>query len=669
MGSPEIGQIEAAKNREWENRGDVDHEKDSGDNGEGEEDNWSETSDEEPSLLDPEIDDSNDEAQAYKPKGRFEFPPTLKEVEEACEEIQDILKPPRENSRVSYKDPGLNKKTVQRLEEMQELCRHYQRLSMESSLGTRGLWMRASRDVALINGHSRRGSQLPGKSRAEKLRRWVREFIQDQGELPIVDWNTVGRSLIDDEDIAQEIHMHLQCLKAQGEDINAEAVVRFTDTPEMLTRLQRKKAISLSTAKTWMHKMGYRWNYDPKGQYVDGHERADVVRFRQTIFLPKMAELEQRIAQWSSRDESTKTIPPETRQVVCWFHDESVFYAHDRRRKQWIHKDENAVPYAKGEGLSVMIADFFSAEYGWLRSPDGKESSRVLFRPGKARDGYFDNNNIKEQLRKAMDIISQHYPDKDHVFLYDNAKTHLKRPEGSLSALKMPKNPSAKFGIDVNEVDEHGKPKYRGDGKVLKKRIPIVNGKFADGTEQEFYYPANANHKYAGYFKGVANILEERGYQIAQKLKLQCGLSFADCPNEGRTQCCCRRILFNEPDFAQVDSILEIEAKEQGFQIIFLPKFHCELNPIEQCWGYAKRIYRLNKPSSNEDSLQKNTVAALESVPILSMRRFVTRSFRFMDAYRKGLNGSQAAWASKKYRGHRKIPDSILEELGGANTH
>jgi len=34
-----------------------------------------------------------------------------------------------------------------------------------------------------------------------------------------------------------------------------------------------------------------------------------------------------------------------------------------------------------------------------------------------------------------------------------------------------------------------------------------------------------------------------------------------------------------------------------------------------------------------------------------------------MEAYRKGLNGYQAAWAAKKYRGHRTIPDSILEEL------
>jgi len=34
-----------------------------------------------------------------------------------------------------------------------------------------------------------------------------------------------------------------------------------------------------------------------------------------------------------------------------------------------------------------------------------------------------------------------------------------------------------------------------------------------------------------------------------------------------------------------------------------------------------------------------------------------------MDAYRKGLDGKQAAWASKQYHGHRVLPDTIMAEL------
>jgi hypothetical protein len=38
-----------------------------------------------------------------------------------------------------------------------------------------------------------------------------------------------------------------------------------------------------------------------------------------------------------------------------------------------------------------------------------------------------------------------------------------------------------------------------------------------------------------------------------------------------------------------------------------------------------------------------------------------------MDAYKKGLNGKQAAWASKKIRGHRILPESIFHDLNEPN--
>ncbi|KAF8237141.1 hypothetical protein L208DRAFT_1518948 [Tricholoma matsutake] len=37
---------------------------------------------------------------------------------------------------------------------------------------------------------------------------------------------------------------------------------------------------------------------------------------------------------------------------------------------------------------------------------------------------------------------------------------------------------------------------------------------------------------------------------------------------------------------------------------------------------------------------------------------FVTQSLRFMNAHQMGLNGTQAAWAAMKFRGHRTIPSA-----------
>ncbi|KAI6124621.1 hypothetical protein EDD17DRAFT_1468938, partial [Pisolithus thermaeus] len=46
---------------------------------------------------------------------------------------------------------------------------------------------------------------------------------------------------------------------------------------------------------------------------------------------------------------------------------------------------------------------------------------------------------------------------------------------------------------------------------------------------------------------------------------------------------------------------------------------------------------------------------------------FANRSTRFISAYQLGLNGMQAAWAVKKYRGHRVLPESILREFDEAH--
>jgi hypothetical protein len=106
-----------------------------------------------------------------------------------------------------------------------------------------------------------------------------------------------------------------------------------------------------------------------------------------------------------------------------------------------------------------------------------------LFRAGKGCKGYFNNKNIQEEAANLMQILSKEYPDKNHVLIFNNAWTHLKHTEGSQSALYITKGPSANFMVEVNNVGEDGQLKYTQDGKILKKKIPMSNGRFADETE------------------------------------------------------------------------------------------------------------------------------------------------------------------------------------------
>jgi hypothetical protein len=148
--------------------------------------------------------------------------------------------------------------------------------------------------------------------------------------------------------------------------------------------------------------------------------------------------------------------------------------------------------------------------------------------------------------------------------------------------VRNPKN----WGVEVNVVSLDGKVVYGPDRKVLKKKIPMCDAVFHDGSPQPLYFPPG--HKLAGVFKGMHVILEERGYQNVEKLRAKCPKFQCE---KGAVACCCHQILYNEPDFVKAESLLKAHCKAQGFHVIFLPKFHCELNFIEQCWGNAKWTY------------------------------------------------------------------------------
>jgi hypothetical protein len=160
--------------------------------------------------------------------------------------------------------------------------------------------------------------------------------------------------------------------------------------------------------------------------------------------------------------------------------------------------------------------------------------------------------------------------------------------------------------------------------------VHMEDARFEDGTIQELYYPTD--HEFAGRFKGMRQLVWERYERgipgipnpmekksaTSKMFKINGECKGFKCPQGSKT-CCLRRILFTQPDFESVKSVLEEVCEARGYEVIFYPKFHCELNFIEQVWGYAKRLYREFPASSNEEVLEQNVVAAIDAVPIKSI--------------------------------------------------
>jgi hypothetical protein len=89
-----------------------------------------------------------------------------------------------------------------------------------------------------------------------------------------------------------------------------------------------------------------------------------------------------------------------------------------------------------------------------------------------------------------------------------------------------------------------------------------------------------------GQPKGMKRVLEERGFNVA-KLRAKCS---PVCPIEN-TNCCMARLLSQQDDFKNQPSMLETFIRSRGHECMFLPKFHCELNPIEMvCDIHSKHV-------------------------------------------------------------------------------
>ncbi|KAF8584556.1 hypothetical protein K439DRAFT_1616644 [Ramaria rubella] len=110
-----------------------------------------------------------------------------------------------------------------------------------------------------------------------------------------------------------------------------------------------------------------------------------------------------------------------------------------------------------------------------------------------------------------------------------------------------------------------------------------------------------------------------------------------------RNDCCMFRALAGQSDFANEKSMLQTIIEAAGHQCIFLLKFHCELNPIEPLWGFAKCEF--------SEVADGSFATAQHEVP------------RYMDAYRKGLSGKDADRTVKKYKSHRKVGQGIVMDI------
>ena len=432
--------------------------------------------------------------------------------------------------------------------------------------------------------------------------------------------------LLDDEDLKEQslTWIRLKAYNKKGPRLTAKMFQDYVNDNLIQSTSHNRnipQSISLRTAYRWLHLQGFNYKRDQKGTYVDGHEREDVVAYRQQ-FIRKIDILQNsHLPPPLGTDNLTASYTvgklDATCKLVLIFHDESVFHSNEDIAYHWIEHGRSFFK-PKGDGKGIMVSDFVE-EYGGMLTltdreyeeirpefPNLPKKARELIEIGSAADGYWTNYKFLSQVEKAVTIAELKYPSSSHslVFIFDQSSNHRAFAEDALNAKRM-------------NVGPGGSQPFMHDTIWNGKRQTMVD-----------------NH---GVQKGLKMVLQERGIDTSQMVK-------ADMIN----------CLSNMHDFKFEKSKVENHIATRGHRCLFLPKFHCELNPIERVWCRAK-LYARNQCDYTFQHLHQTVQPALDSVTTDDVRKYF-RTFRdYIEAYKKNLGVVEAEEEVKIYKSHRHI--------------
>ncbi len=440
---------------------------------------------------------------------------------------------------------------------------------------------------------------------AERVRKWAFSFFTAVGgsqqdvdaefvyeELSSDRGNGCGNQsyIIHDEDFRLQAREYVRSNCSKKGEPNLMAL-QFRDWIEATFGVK----VCNSTATLWLHHLGFTQKNHMKGVFFDGHDREDVANYRSKL-LETLDELDKKtIVPNGPPPQLQEGEKPHIRVV----HDESTFYANADQSRFW--SDGYVEPLRqKSLGQSIMVSDFIVEGHGYLR--DEQQEARLLLET--KTDGYFQSEKFLAQVDKALDIFERKYPGHVGIFLFDNAPCHKKTANDALNVQNMNVNPGGKQAVMKDT---------KWDGQVQPMVLP-------DGRP-----------------KGMKLVLEERGVDTsgmkAEKM---------------------REVLGKHPDFLHQRTMLQDKVESRGHVCMYLPKYHCELNPIERNWCHAKKYTRAHCNGSIV-RLRRIVPESLETVTEELMAKFFVTCRDYERAYKEGHTGNGVMKALKVYKSHRRI--------------
>ena len=446
------------------------------------------------------------------------------------------------------------------------------------------------------------------------IRRWVDDFVANDGEFSDSQQGHYQRSnsLMTNEGVCEKARVYVRENSApRGRpNLTASSFCQWVNNellPNSVLEPGYPRRVSVETARKWLHALGFEILQRSKGVYIDGHEHPDVVESR-VKFLKTMTECGFLRPDNAPTEEAATALPADVPHMskeegekhIVWFHDESAYNTTEDTSTMWGEKGKLPIK-PKGRGSSIMVSEFIEEKDGYLALSDEQyelevdnadedvdKSACVIFEIGGQRDGYWNSDQFMEQMEKAVKIAEVKYPSSQgyhHIWCLDHSCGHTAMAEDALIAHNMNKGPG---------------------GKQPRMRDTVWNGQ-----PQSLTLPD-------GRPKGAKLVLQERGYDTRKMLLEEM-----------------QNILAEHDDFKNEKCRVDTFLTSCGHTCVFIPKFHCELNPIERVWAQSKRYTRAHCDYTIP-SLRRRIPEGLRSVSKENIANYVRRCRNYMFAYLEG---------------------------------
>jgi hypothetical protein len=317
------------------------------------------------------------------------------------------------------------------------------------------------------------------------------------------------------------------------------------------------------------------------------------------------------------------TLAPGEKEHVVLPQDETNVHTNEGPRCAWLKGDQQPLK-RKGNGQGIHVSDLICETTGQLAlSPDQvvaqlllPEQSRLrvtdarkIIYPGKNHDVWWDLNQLCDQMMDAVDIFEYLQPDKVGIWLFDCSSAHEGLAADALNVNNMNVNPGGKQkhlcttviptsnpapkpghtdtrGLPQTMVypDDHLDPKLQGQAKGMKA---VLQERESVWDELSDRCGGKVVGKCKSCLKSQVKKDAERRVAEAEAMGWEDTLTDADVAQAEETitapenWCCMHRVLLLQEDFMTEKPLLQHYLEGWGHVCMFLPKFHCELNPIK----------------------------------------------------------------------------------------